>query len=48
MDENIYLLADFTTCKFSNGKESIILEKLSNIQERTSGVPCKFILILFY
>jgi serine/threonine protein kinase len=29
LDEFTVLLADFTTCKFSNGEESILLEKNS-------------------
>jgi serine/threonine protein kinase len=40
-DEFLYLLADFTSCKFANGEESIIIEKNSKIKERTANLPCK-------
>jgi hypothetical protein len=40
LDEFTYLLADFTSCKFSFGEESIIQEKNSKAKERTTNVPC--------
>jgi hypothetical protein len=43
LDEFTYLLADFTSCKFTNGEESIIKERNSMITERTANVPCKII-----
>jgi hypothetical protein len=41
LDEFTFLLADFTSCKFSNGEESILQERHSKIHERTANVPCK-------
>jgi hypothetical protein len=41
LDEFTYLLADFTSCKFSFGEESILQEKNSKAKERTSNLPCK-------
>jgi hypothetical protein len=41
MDDFTYLLADFTSCKFSFGEESILQERNSKIQERTTNIPCK-------
>jgi hypothetical protein len=34
-------LADFTTCKLSQGEESILIERNSQNRERTSKLPCK-------
>jgi serine/threonine protein kinase len=42
LDDFTYLLADFTTCKFSStGEESILIEKNSKNRERTADLPCK-------
>jgi hypothetical protein len=41
LDEFTYLLADFTSCKFTNGEESIIKERNSMITERTANVIIK-------
>jgi hypothetical protein len=41
LDDFTYLLGDFTTCKFTNGEESILIERNSKIIERSKNVPCK-------
>jgi hypothetical protein len=41
LDKFTYLLADFTSCKFSIVEESIIQEKNSKAKERTSNLPWK-------
>jgi serine/threonine protein kinase len=35
-DDFIYLLADYTTCKYSDGESSVLVDKNSMIDERTT------------
>jgi hypothetical protein len=41
LDEFTFVLADVTSCKFTNGEDSILVENNSQINERTANVPCK-------
>jgi hypothetical protein len=41
LDEFTFVLADFTSCKFTKGEYSILVERNSHINERTAHFPCK-------
>jgi hypothetical protein len=41
LDEFTFVLADFSSCKFTKGEDSILVERNSQINERTAHFPCK-------
>jgi hypothetical protein len=41
LDEFTFVLADFTFCKFTKSEYSILVERKSQINERTAHFPCK-------